>query len=181
VPLAARTAPGGDSRARPGRPAVAQRDLLVGVRMLMALRSSRPVVARPTEKTRRLDPARLSRRSDANGRQTCALACRPGWTMCEPPVSALGAPESIGSLETLSLAETMFTPSMFDRAVRRAFGWAFTRAVSPDRRQCSSTCTWSRIRGSSACRPAAGLLPPKDGAAPESSCYEDCSVPCSAP
>jgi hypothetical protein len=23
--------------------------------------------------------------------------------------------------------------------------------------------------------------PPEDGAAPESSCYEDCSVPCSAP
>jgi hypothetical protein len=26
---------------------------------------------------------------------------RPGWTMCEPPASTLGAPESIGGLGTL--------------------------------------------------------------------------------
>ena len=34
VPLAARTAAGGDSRTRPGRPAAQKRDLLVGVRLL---------------------------------------------------------------------------------------------------------------------------------------------------
>src|SRR5207302_11482974 len=34
VPLAARTAPGCNSRTRPGRSAVAKRDLLVGLRLL---------------------------------------------------------------------------------------------------------------------------------------------------
>src|SRR5690606_4490668 len=36
VPVAARAAPGGDSRARPRRPAIAERNLLVGVRLLSA-------------------------------------------------------------------------------------------------------------------------------------------------
>ena len=66
--------------------------------------------------------------------------------MCEPPASALGAPESIGGLGTLevSRARRRFTPSMFDRAVHRAFGWAFIRAVKSDRRQCPV-----RLRGAS--------------------------------
>jgi hypothetical protein len=40
VPVAARRAPGGDSRARPRRPAVAERHLLVSVRLLKARRST---------------------------------------------------------------------------------------------------------------------------------------------
>src|SRR6202043_1678338 len=41
VPVAARSAPGGDSRARTRRPAVAERYLLVGVRLLRARRVTR--------------------------------------------------------------------------------------------------------------------------------------------
>ena len=41
VPVAARPAPGGDPRARPGRPAAAQRPLLVGVRLLRCAAKSR--------------------------------------------------------------------------------------------------------------------------------------------
>ena len=41
VPVAARPAPGGDSRARTRRPAVAERHLLVGVRLLRARRVTR--------------------------------------------------------------------------------------------------------------------------------------------
>jgi hypothetical protein len=29
---------------------------------------------------------------------------RPGWTMCEPPASALGAPESTGGLRTMEVS-----------------------------------------------------------------------------
>lgn len=31
-------------------------------------------------------------------------ACRPGWTMCEPPAAALAAPQSIGGLGTLEVS-----------------------------------------------------------------------------
>src|SRR5207249_9217622 len=42
VPLAARTAPGCDSRTRPGRSAVAKRDLLVGLRLLTGVTARLP-------------------------------------------------------------------------------------------------------------------------------------------
>ncbi len=93
---------------------------------------------------------------------------RPSWTMCEPPACTLGAPESIGGLgpvhdhrdpvlepvgDLAGTRGTTFTPSMFDRAVHRAFDWAFIWAVTSDRRQCPV-----RLRGaSSADRDGAAL------------------------
>ena len=61
VPVAARPAPGGDSRARPRRPAVAERHLLVGVRLLSARQPPRPTTRgggpRPTRAAARRRPA----------------------------------------------------------------------------------------------------------------------------
>src|ERR1700687_3422396 len=60
MPLAARTAPGCDSRTRPGGSAVAKRDLLVGLRLLTGgtiKTCRRPIVDAPCpDLVRRRDP-----------------------------------------------------------------------------------------------------------------------------
>jgi hypothetical protein len=71
---------------------------------------------------RRLSPRSTSRWLRDQGSDQRVCDCRPSWTMCEPPASALGAPESIGDLRSLEVQRTRVRPDPLDAQTGRHAG-----------------------------------------------------------